>query len=351
MEPLGDISTLKRLLFEAQTMLLAQLREQVSNPDAGTQRKLPAVERETRFRNLRTRLAGVVIEKSLEPSHSLLDLVSQQWESKQLTYISPERCTSREWEISMGKTSKQLSMDVDKLLVKNESAVPDQQVTTEMQTFEALRRRGIALAFADSLSWECHERYIQKLFNHLRTEAPEGYSKTTLQQLLKADRQVFMHMIQSDVSVRRQPDNSLEMDTALFRALEAYEVAFHLVPLPKLKSSEGKASPSNQSNQPQRYSAWSPRQSQGSSPYKGKSGKGKGKTKRSQSMLPKEFHGRDNVSVDSHGRRFCFDYNLGKCQKAAHGAQCDRGWHLCMRKGCHAPHPEGEHGKQGHKPN
>ena len=47
----------------------------------------------------------------------------------------------------MSKTAKQLSIDTDKLLVKSEQSVPDQQVSTEMQVYEALRRRGIALAF------------------------------------------------------------------------------------------------------------------------------------------------------------------------------------------------------------
>ena len=188
---LADTSTLKRLVFEGQTVLLAQLRDQVVNPDAATTRKLPAIERSTKMQNLKARLVGVVIEKALEPSYALLDAVAQQWEAKQLAYLSPEKCTSREWEITMSKTSKQLSIDTDKLLVKSEQSVPDQQVSTEMQVYEALRRRGIALAFTDSLTWEVQERYLQRLFQHMRNEAPEGYSKTTLQQVLRADRDVF----------------------------------------------------------------------------------------------------------------------------------------------------------------
>ena len=67
---MADMSTLKRLVFEGQTMLLAQLRDQVVNPDAASTRKLPAVERSTKMQNLKARLAGVVIEKALEPSYS-----------------------------------------------------------------------------------------------------------------------------------------------------------------------------------------------------------------------------------------------------------------------------------------
>lgn len=91
----AEISTLKRLVFESHTMLLAQLREQVSNPQASASRPLPAVEREAKLRDLRGRLGGVLIEQQLEPSHHLIDLFSQQWEARQLEYISPEKCTSQ----------------------------------------------------------------------------------------------------------------------------------------------------------------------------------------------------------------------------------------------------------------
>ncbi len=127
---IAEISTLKRLVFESHTMLLAQLREQVSNPQASASRPLPAVEREAKLRDLRARLGGVVIEQQLEPSHPLIDLFSQQWEAKQLEYVSPEKCTSREWEIMRGKSNKHISLDNEKLLIKEEKSVPDQPVTS-----------------------------------------------------------------------------------------------------------------------------------------------------------------------------------------------------------------------------
>ena len=75
-----------------------------------------------------------------QPSHSLLDLVSQQFEAQQLAYLSPDRCTSREWAVAMGKTSKQIQLDTDHLVVKEKSDTPDQVAATEMQIYEALRR-------------------------------------------------------------------------------------------------------------------------------------------------------------------------------------------------------------------
>ena len=98
MATMQDVSSLRRLLFEAQTLVMAQLREQVSNPEMQMTRKLPPVEREAKMRQLRARLPGVLLEHQLEPSHALLNLVAQMWETKQLQYIEIAKLTSREHE-------------------------------------------------------------------------------------------------------------------------------------------------------------------------------------------------------------------------------------------------------------
>ena len=50
----------------------------------------------------------------------------QQKKANQLCYVQLERLTSREWEITMGKTKKQLSLDTEKLVVKERSDIPHQ---------------------------------------------------------------------------------------------------------------------------------------------------------------------------------------------------------------------------------
>lgn len=81
--------------------------------------------------------------------------------------------------------------------MKSEQAVPDQQVSTEMQVHVALRRRGIALTFTDSLFSEVHERYLQRLFQHLRNETPDRYQDHT-PKVLRSDRVVFLHIIHAE---------------------------------------------------------------------------------------------------------------------------------------------------------
>ena len=342
----ADAAVLKRLVFEGHTLVLGQLRELVTDPNAAANRKLPAIEREHRMTELRQRLAGVVVERLLEPSHELLEAVMQQKESNQLTYIQLERCTSREWEITMGKSKKQLSLDTEKLVVKERADIPDQYHSSELQAFEALRRRGIAMCFADTLSWECHERYLQQLTSHLRVDPPAGYVRPSLQQILKADRQVFMYLIRCGVELKRLPDNTLDLDVKLFQALQSYEVGFHLLPLPKASvRPEGQPPHEGSPGYGSKGNGWKNARPQ---PYKGKGKQsgGKGKQKGGTSVLPKFLLGRDNTNMDPHGRRLCFNFQSGKCADAPAGGECQRGWHLCCRKNCFAPHPEKEHDKQ-----
>ena len=309
---IGEISTLKRLVFESHTMLLAQLREQVSNPQAN---------------------------KCWSHHITLLIcFLSSVKQSSLSTFLL--KCTSREWEIMRGKSNTQLSLDSEKLIIKEEKTVPDPPATSsELLILESMRRRGVAMACVDIVSWEVHERYLQKLFSHLRLDPPENFMKVMIQQVMRADRQVFIFTIKEDVNLRRLPDNTLQMDTLIMEALRSYEVSFHLVPLPKVAAPVVKTGKDGGAwNTDQEH--WTP----AIAPYHKGKGKGKkGKRKKQINFLPKALQRKDNVSQDDHGRRLCFNFNLGKCDQAAHGAHCTNGFHLCCRKGCFAPHPVSEH--------
>lgn len=234
----------------------------------------------------------------------------------------------------MLKTSKHLEIDADKLLVKEKSETPDYAHETELETFEALRTRGLAYAFSDIIQWETHERYLVMLFGHMRRDAPANYCKPTLQQVLRADRAVFAKLIQEDVPVRRDAANNQPVSDALVPALNSCDVGFHLIPLPKPPLVLLKPEPARQS-QPS-YTAHR------NTPYQ--TGKGKGKTKNkgkgrgAANILPKALQGRDNVSTDIHNRRLCFGYNIQHCPHAKAGEECRNGWHLCSRRNCQAPH-------------
>ena len=49
---IGGVASLKRLLFESQTQLLALLKDQVTNPDPLATKKVPQAEKDARLANL-----------------------------------------------------------------------------------------------------------------------------------------------------------------------------------------------------------------------------------------------------------------------------------------------------------
>ena len=70
-----------------------------------------------------------------------------------------------------------------------------------------------------------HERYITQLFGHLRKDPPQGYVKTSIQQLLRADRAVWAKIIEDNVSVRRDATDNVPL-------MQQYQQLFTALRLP-----------------------------------------------------------------------------------------------------------------------
>ena len=77
----GEKASLRRLILEAQTMLVALLKDMAEPSESAAPKKVGVAERNARMDQLRTQLAGVSLTGHLEPSHALLDLAVQQWEN------------------------------------------------------------------------------------------------------------------------------------------------------------------------------------------------------------------------------------------------------------------------------
>ena len=93
---------------------------------------------------LKARLVGV--DHQPAPLRDLIDIFSRQWEARQPEYVSLERCTSREWEVTHAKSNAQISIDQDKLLVGEEKKFPEQPTqSSELQVLEAQALQWLAL--------------------------------------------------------------------------------------------------------------------------------------------------------------------------------------------------------------
>lgn len=331
---IGELACLRRLHFECQTLVLASLREQVTNPEQAMNRKIPEAERDARMATLRASLPGLTIEGPLEPSHVLLQLCSSQREQNQLAYIAPEKCVSRMHEVTTSKTpNKQLALEAERLVIKEASSVPDEAAHSALQVLEALKRRGLGYVFADSVTWRAYDRYLHTLFAHLHRDPPKGFARCSVSQLVAADKMVFQVMIEKGVKPKRSTGGDCAMDTELLEALHSYQVSFGLMPLPA-KAEKEKEKEKKKTEVPK--NAFDKN-------AKGK-GKGKGKAGVRQRFfkIPQAIYQKGGVAETPAGEAICFSYNLSHCANGPDGGSCAKGKHVCCK--CFGAHGIKDHG-------
>ena len=110
---ISENNAVRRLAFEARTLLVASLRQIVDQKEDGAPKKIGAAERETRMASIRTELAGLLICDDNEPSHALLEKTCQIFETNTLRYLEPSACTSRTQEVQGERKPKSWHLKVD----------------------------------------------------------------------------------------------------------------------------------------------------------------------------------------------------------------------------------------------
>ena len=106
---MGQTGKLRRLHFESQTYVLAQLKVAVSSDPSSGAKKLPVPEKQARIADLKHRLNGVVLEGEKEPAYSLIDLCQTIYDTGNIVWIHPSKCHKRDSEVKASvKDPKQI---------------------------------------------------------------------------------------------------------------------------------------------------------------------------------------------------------------------------------------------------
>ena len=347
-------------------MLVASLKDMTEPSEGTAPKKVGVAERNARMDQLRTQLAGVSLTGPLEPSHALLDLAVQQWETRCLRYIGPEKCHSREDEVQNIKpVSTSLSVEGGKIKVTEDAGVEDRDIEGSLQVLNALRRRGVAYAFARLISWDKHEAYVSSLFKYLMKPAQPGYRKVSLRQILRADKLAFSNMSEAGEDIRADASGVCPLDAMISPILQDYDLIVSLLPLGDLDGSSGKAR-RGRGGRPGPYTdnntwkgdnnTWKGRNgkgkgywggkgyddwtSKGKHPTKGKDkfGKGKGLGTGKQDWLPEGLRYQGASAWNHKGNKVCYGFNLGRCMDA----NCQRGDHSCIIFKCGGDRPVGK---------
>ncbi|CAE7626039.1 NaCP60E [Symbiodinium sp. CCMP2592] len=235
---MGQTAILRHLHFEATTLVVQTYRDMVTHDpsDPSHTRKVPVPEKRARLEFQRRRLSGMEISGELEPSHQLLDLANQQYESGVLTWIPASKCAKREAEVlALGKDRSSL-LQVEQNVIK--VGPGDQAIACDVSDplrFQwAMMRRGIAFDNCHLLSWDVHQRWVQKMLDCLSATPPPSYSPVSLNQCMRADKELFLLLAREAAPPFKVDSLGVSPLDAKFSAM-MYDVRLQqfLLPLPK----------------------------------------------------------------------------------------------------------------------
>lgn len=357
--PPGRVPIVRRLFFESYTLAAADMQMRVERKDDSAPRKLANAERSARYDDQRLRLSGIEMTGELEPSHALIDLVYNMSEEDQLKYVRWEECTKRDQELMGIKVDPVWKPDSSGLIREtkvSEALKADTDIDLKLRL--ALQRRSLSFDQARLVDYNVFEKWTQTMMEAFCSPPPEGHLRVTVEQLHRADLQLFKVMMRETRSGIKPIGGVKPVEKALLKAIDSAEVRLHLQPLQggakrKLEAADDDAKKPKSATSSNEYAKMQQTianlQGQiknlrantgGGNSTKGRKGRGKG-TKTNLIRMPPQLIGMSPTNAQ--GEPNCFDFNIKGCSKAKPGERCPKGWHCCVRWGCGKPRPQFEH--------
>jgi len=350
LEPLSDgnaelIPKLRRLWWEAWGVATADMRRQVESAETEGPRKLGLVELNARRESVAGSLPGMSLEGELDVSDQLITECVSMIDKDRLKYIGWEACTKREMEVIGLKRDEFWQKDEKTGFLKlAEAPVADTaDVSSDLRMDLALKRRGLALAMADVIAWEAHERLRTDLVSAYMRTPPQGYARPSLHAVRKADETAFSLLAKMAKDGIKRQKGVRPLDELIDRVLAHRDYTVLLQPLPAPpantkrpaddQGAEGQPS-RNQRRKMNKRAAAAESKSEEGKPSDGKS-KGKGKSP----AMPAALRAPNTTAADEEGTPICFKFNIdGSCTAAPPGGRCPKGRHVCVLQTCRAPH-------------
>ena len=313
----GDCAVVKRLHFEAITLVMADLRSQVSTGDSSEPaKKLPYVEKVRRPNAQQARITGLTHRNEQQPLYALIDVCFQMVESGALLYIQPSKCTSREVEIISDSKAKQkqvVTLEQGSLKTTASPELPAVDVGTELKLMFAFQRRGLAFDLVGLLTWSVHVEWTNKLYRALTAETAPGFNAVTLTQLIRADRELFM-IISTEYQgpLKAEVGADPPLDELVKQLMIDPRINIHLTPMPRV---DKRPAHDDTGDKDDRRIKKKPTPKVKTSP-----------------QIPEELKGLGTKTKD--GKPICWHYNLTKgCGNPLKKGRCRFGFHQCMRCG------------------
>ena len=319
---------LRRLWFESHALVLSDIRSRTERTETDQPRKMPLAERLARIEKQKKELKGLVLNAANEPSHALVDKFQSMIEDGYITYIGPDKCMSREEEITKEKKDSSIAIDTAGGLKLTKKSLDLQcDVSGELRLRAAFTRRALAMHQTQLVDFDVIEEWHQRIFASLIRAPPAGHKYVTVQQILTADKQLWMLVSQETRgSIAQKVGDEFPLTEAFKKFFNSPEVLCFMTPLPTTRS-EPYARNDNNGPQPSGKSKGKGKNKQGSQTQAGPSNNTP-TIKELLSSMP------DNCSSKlPNGKWLCVFFNRGLCKHQKKG-QCHLGLHQCYYKGC-----------------
>ena len=322
----GQMSALRRLHFESTTLVISMVGERVTSDSADkgdAARKIPLAEKRQRKEDQMARLTGISMVGELDPSHALLDLANQMLESGAIVWLAPSKCSKRDDEVQQALKDSKSSVQVEnaQLKVGPSTDTVEAEWNSELKFQWCMMRRGLAMDQCRVLSWGIHQQWVNYMLNLLSRPVSPGFQQIKLEQLVRADREMWTILVQEVTGSLKMTGNDIPLGAHVKRLTTDPRVTMLLLPLPSnQKVSEPAGGPTRPA--PTRPAAAAPKR-----PSKRKT--------RAERGCPDELK-KYNMKVSA--GQVCWNYNLKDgCQLPTNGkpARCQRGLHICAN--CHKP--------------
>lgn len=318
---------IRRLLFESQALSLQDLKARVEPPPVDAPpRKMPIAERLAREKAQREKLNGLIWGPEMQPGQGVVDACVEMLEQSVLVYQPPHKFISRSQEIACVKRDKSVLVDVDgglRVTAKDHSMSCD--ASTEYALRQAWQRRSLAFDLAGLATFHALEGWVNKMFLALTRQVPQGYRPVNIQQLIAADRALFIRAADALVGgLSGVPGRAKPLDEQVAILQDSPEIVQYMTPLQGSADSKRPYTPGDSSAAP---------------PDVKRSRRDPKKPPKEQPK-PRKFLVPDNCrSKTDSGKPICFYYNTDGCKLPCKKGRCRRGLHVCWRVGCGKSHP------------
>ena len=231
----GQTGLLRRLHFEAATLVLSQLKTAVTSETSEGIKKLPFAEKQARYARVKASVSGFLIQGETEPSHALVDKCQAMYDTNSVMWLAPSVCTKRELEIQAAPKDNQqvLKIESQTLKVSTEGAqIGDADHSSEIKLQWCWQRRSVALEMCELLSWQTSQKWLSTMFAVYASDPPANFSRVTLAQLIAADKALWTILARDVETVKPDSNGNRPLDAAVEKLMCDPRVTMHMLSMP-----------------------------------------------------------------------------------------------------------------------